>query len=66
MLFPLNSGVIAESDIRGDLHALRRNQVPDRSAEDDRTLFKSVGTAIEDLTAAQLVVSSVTARQDRT
>lgn len=51
---PLASGVIAESDIVGDLFDLARGGAGRRSA-DEITLFKSVGTALEDLAAARLV-----------
>jgi ornithine cyclodeaminase/alanine dehydrogenase-like protein (mu-crystallin family) len=49
----LQGGAIAESHVKGDLFDLCRNGVT-RSA-DAITLFKSVGTALEDLAAAMLV-----------
>ena len=49
----LNSGAIAESHVRGDLFDLCR--LPPRREADAITLFKSVGTALEDLAAAMLV-----------
>jgi ornithine cyclodeaminase/alanine dehydrogenase-like protein (mu-crystallin family) len=52
---PLADGVITKADVLGDLFDLCRGSVkPDRQP-DDITLFKSVGTAIEDLAAAMLV-----------
>ena len=51
---PLEAGVIRESDIRGDLFDLCRGKVEGRKSEEEITLFKSVGTAIEDLAAAML------------
>ena len=51
----LNSGVIGEADIKGDLFALSRTTVLMRTGADEITLFKSVGSAIEDLAAAMLV-----------
>jgi ornithine cyclodeaminase/alanine dehydrogenase-like protein (mu-crystallin family) len=49
----LKGGAISESHVRGDLFDLCRNPVPrDPQAI---TLFKSVGTALEDLAAAMLV-----------
>ncbi len=53
---PLASGVLAESAIQGDLYELCRNQRMGRQGEDEITLFKSVGAAIEDLAAARLVL----------
>jgi len=51
----LRAGTIAETDVRGTLFDLCRGQVRGRSQRDDVTVFKSVGTAIEDLAAAMLV-----------
>lgn len=58
---PLQAGVIAERDIKGDLFDLCRGLHPGRAREDEITYFKSVGTAIEDLAAAVLVYNRVTA-----
>lgn len=52
---PLKKGVIARSAIRGDLFDLCRGKAKGRTAASQITLFKSVGTAIEDLAAAMLV-----------
>ncbi|MDQ4060148.1 MAG: ornithine cyclodeaminase family protein [Pseudomonadota bacterium] len=52
---PLARGLIAESDIAADLFDLARGRSPGRERDDEITLFKSVGTAIEDLAAAALV-----------
>lgn len=46
---PLRTGLIEESDIRADLHALCRGEHPGRQSDREITLFKSVGAAIEDL-----------------
>jgi alanine dehydrogenase len=55
IVLPLRAGVIREGDVEGDLFTLcRRSDAPVRRAN-DITLFKSVGTAIEDLAAAMLV-----------
>lgn len=51
----LASGTIAPGDVRGDLFDLGRGTVPSRTRADEITLFKSVGSAIEDLAAAMLV-----------
>jgi ornithine cyclodeaminase/alanine dehydrogenase-like protein (mu-crystallin family) len=55
LLGPLQRGVIAESDIQGDLFELCRGEVAGRGGADEITLFKSAGTAVEDLAAAILV-----------
>jgi ornithine cyclodeaminase/alanine dehydrogenase-like protein (mu-crystallin family) len=55
LLGPLQRGVIQESDIQGDLFQLSRSKVGGRGGTDEITLFKSAGTAVEDLAAAILV-----------
>ena len=52
---PISRGVIKETDIRGDLFELCRGTAQGRRSATEITLFKSVGTAIEDLAAAMLV-----------
>jgi ornithine cyclodeaminase/alanine dehydrogenase-like protein (mu-crystallin family) len=61
LLGPLQRGVIAESDIQGDLFELCRGEVEGRVEADEITLFKSAGTAVEDLAAAVLVWRRVSA-----
>ena len=58
---PLTRGVIAESDIVADLFDLARGEAPGRLDDSEITLFKSVGTALEDLAAAELVVERIEA-----
>ena len=53
----LASGVIKLTDIRAELSELVRGSAPGRRAAGTITLFKSVGTAIEDLAAAELAVA---------
>ncbi len=52
---PMQSGCIDRSHVRAELAELVRGQVLVRESERDITVFKSVGTALEDLSAAQLV-----------
>ena len=51
----MRRGVIARKDIRGDLFDLCRGTAKGRTSDKQITLFKSVGTAVEDLAAATLV-----------
>lgn len=51
------AGVIGAADIRGELADLARGAVPARRDRGDITLFKSVGTALEDLAAAELALA---------
>jgi alanine dehydrogenase len=52
---PLRRKVLSKDDIAGDLFDLCRGKVKGRRRKDEITLFKSVGTALEDLAAAMLV-----------
>jgi alanine dehydrogenase len=54
---PLRSGALAADRIAGDLFGLVRGTCDGRRGADEITLFKSVGTALEDLAAAELAVS---------
>jgi ornithine cyclodeaminase len=56
---PIESGVLDPGDIAGDLFELTRGERAGRRFYDQITLFKSVGTALEDLAAAQLAVERV-------
>jgi ornithine cyclodeaminase len=52
---PIKSGVITAEDVAGDLFELTRGDRAGRRYYDQITLFKSVGTALEDLAAATLL-----------
>jgi ornithine cyclodeaminase len=52
---PIRRGIIKEHDVSGDLFELCRGTSPGRRSTDEITLFKSVGSALEDLVAAMLV-----------
>jgi ornithine cyclodeaminase len=56
---PIRNGTIDEDDVIADLFELARGQQSGRLAGDTSsiTLFKSVGTALEDLAAAELAVA---------
>ncbi|WP_159592140.1 ornithine cyclodeaminase family protein [Chelativorans xinjiangense] len=47
----IESGALTPDDIKADLFELARGEKPGRRSDDEITLFKSVGTAIEDLAA---------------
>lgn len=55
---PLQRGVITPADVRGTLATLSRLDRPARRDHEERTVFKSVGLALEDLAAAILVHES--------
>jgi alanine dehydrogenase len=54
---PLRSGVLNPDMIAGDLFALTRGAARGRTSAAEITLFKSVGTALEDLAAAKLAMA---------
>jgi ornithine cyclodeaminase len=56
----IDGGAIARADVRAELADLCAGSHPGRSSRDEITLFKSVGTALEDLCAARLVYERVT------
>ena len=55
LLGPMSRGVFAAADVRGTLATLCSGQAGGRRDAGERTVFKSVGTALEDLAAAMLV-----------
>ncbi|MEM8703285.1 MAG: ornithine cyclodeaminase family protein, partial [Pseudomonadota bacterium] len=56
---PLRSGLISKGDIRADLYDLCRGDHAGRATDDEITMFKSVGAALEDLAGAMLAYQSV-------
>lgn len=52
---PLESGLLSFDDIEGDLAELVAGSCPTRENDVEITLFKSAGTALEDVAAAKLV-----------
>jgi ornithine cyclodeaminase len=55
---PLSRGIIDRSRIEGDLEDLASGRVKGRASADEITMFKSCGTAIEDLAMARMVVEA--------
>ncbi|ALM82168.1 ornithine cyclodeaminase family protein [Bordetella sp. N] len=55
LLKAFEAGTLSREAIRGDLQALARGTVAGRQRDDEITIFKAVGSALEDLTAAALV-----------
>ena len=65
LLGPLASGVISPGDVCGTLADLCRGNPRAGTAPGQRTVFKSVGSALEDLAAAVLVYESQLAAPSR-
>ena len=59
LLGPMSRGVFAANDVQARLDELCRGTHPGRRESDERTVFKSVGTALEDLAAATLAFTAV-------
>jgi alanine dehydrogenase len=58
LLMPIKSGAMDRSHIMADLHEIVSGKTPGRIHQDDITLFKSVGCALEDLITAKLIYQS--------
>jgi alanine dehydrogenase len=56
ILIPLRSGAVAAEQLIGDLADLCSGRVPGRETEEEIIVYKSLGTAIEDMAAAELVL----------
>jgi ornithine cyclodeaminase/alanine dehydrogenase-like protein (mu-crystallin family) len=55
LLIPMHEGLIGRDHIAADLHELVSRKKSVRIRPTDITLFKSVGCALEDLVAAELL-----------
>ena len=56
LIDPIAHGVLRREDIAGSLFSLCRGEIPGRRDASEITLFKSVGSALEDLAAAVLAI----------
>jgi len=56
ILIPLREGLIGEGHIRAEIGQVLAGLAPGRRSDDEITLFKSVGNAVEDLAVAALVL----------
>jgi ornithine cyclodeaminase/alanine dehydrogenase-like protein (mu-crystallin family) len=61
LLIPLQEGVIARDHVAADLHELISGKKQGRRSPEEITVFKSVGCALEDLVAAELLLEGQTA-----
>lgn len=64
LLSAFDAGVLTPAGIRGNLHQLAAGQVPGRRDDSEITVFKAVGSALEDLTLATLVYEAVNGQAD--
>lgn len=63
IVVPIKRRILKQSEIQGDLFDLCRGDAKGRRRASEITLFKSVGTAIEDLAAAMLVWRKITSTE---
>lgn len=52
---PIAAGIVSRDAVRADLAMLARGEHPGRTRDDEITLFKSTGAALEDFTAGVMV-----------
>jgi ornithine cyclodeaminase len=62
---PIRRGIIGAADIQGDLFDLCRGKIEGRASAEEITVFKSVGTALEDFAAAMRVWRSFAGAEPR-
>ncbi|MGE8687380.1 MAG: ornithine cyclodeaminase family protein [Achromobacter sp.] len=58
LLAAFDAGVLTREGIKGNLHQLAAGQLQGRRNDEEITVFKAVGSALEDLTLATLVYES--------
>jgi alanine dehydrogenase len=60
LIIPRDNGLISEDDIQAELGELVSGTKPGRSSDEEITLFKSVGNAVQDVAAAGQVFEQAT------
>ncbi|MBM9604355.1 ornithine cyclodeaminase family protein [Desulfopila inferna] len=58
LLQPIAQGIITQESIHGDLGDVVTGKIPARESDDEITVFKSVGVAVQDLVTADLILRS--------
>lgn len=62
ILIPIREGAIGEDHIVGEIGDVLLGRIPGRGGDEEITLFKSLGLAIEDLAAAHRIHANATAK----
>ncbi|VVT30418.1 ornithine cyclodeaminase family protein [Rhizobium sp. EC-SD404] len=57
---PIEAGLVSRDDVKADLAMLASGAHPGRTSDDEITLFKSTGCALEDFAAGILVYETIT------
>jgi alanine dehydrogenase len=60
--WPIRDGIVTEAHLHAELGELVRGDRPGRTQHEQITLYKSVGVAVQDAAAAQLVLDAARAR----
>jgi len=63
LLIPIKKGEISRNDIKGELGELVTRRVPGRQSDEEVTLFKAVGLAIEDTVVARFAYERAVEKQ---
>ena len=58
LLIPLREGFVTDDHVASDLHSLLSGKKQGRSSAEELTVFKSVGCALEDLVAAEVLLAA--------
>jgi ornithine cyclodeaminase len=56
LIIPLKQGLITKASIHGEIGEVAAGQIPGRLSDQEVTLFKSVGLAVQDVAVAQLIL----------
>ncbi len=56
LIIPLEKKMLTESHIQGEIGHVVSGQIPGRESDEEITLFKSVGVAVQDVAVAELVL----------
>jgi alanine dehydrogenase len=62
LLLPIQEGAFGPDHVRGELGDVFLGRVPGRTSDDEVTLFKSLGVALEDLAAAHHIWKKATSQ----